>query len=155
MVYAVMYANYSDWEIHGYFTNREDAEKYCLAHLNDDLHVEELPCMDNCEDLSNIKVMYNFRIGFHEMNGTWENWREGCETYADKHLKKNKLSVISEDWIRARVNLRSEDEQLAKKIAQDIFYQYLESCDGKPSAKSVAEFNKALSGEDEEEENDS
>ena len=28
MIYLVMYAYYSDWEIYGYFTNREDAEKY-------------------------------------------------------------------------------------------------------------------------------
>lgn len=156
MVYAVMHAFYSDWEIYGYFTNREDAEKYCAVHSKDDLHVEELPCMDDCEDLSNVKVMYNFKIEFYKKNGTWKHWGESYEIYTDKHLKKNKLSFDDyEELIVACVNLRSRDEQLAKKIAEDILYQYLESCDCKPTQRSIAEFNKTLSGEDEEEENDS
>ena len=31
MIYAVFYGYYSDWNCFGYFTNREDADKY--AHL--------------------------------------------------------------------------------------------------------------------------
>ena len=39
MIYAVMYSYYSDWEIYGYFTNREDADKYCVAHKDQELYV--------------------------------------------------------------------------------------------------------------------
>ena len=34
------------------------------------------------------------------------------------------------------------------KIAQDIFYQFLESCDGNITQKAIDEFNKILSAEE-------
>lgn len=49
-IYAVMYAYYSDWQLYGYFTNREDAAKYCAVHPEKNCHVEILPCFDGQED---------------------------------------------------------------------------------------------------------
>lgn len=51
-------------------------------------------------------------------------------------------------WIKVFVNLDKRDKDLAKKIAQDIFYQYMSECDGRSPEKSMKEFNKILSAEE-------
>ena len=71
-IYVVMYAYYSDWHIYGYFSNRVNADKYCVAHPEKDCHVEVVPCFDNQEDLSNIVLKYE-----HErLQATWLNFEK-------------------------------------------------------------------------------
>ena len=70
IIYAVMYANYSCWQIYGYFSNKVDADKYCVAHPERECHVEVIPCFDNQEDLSNIVLKYEHEIVFDKCNNT-------------------------------------------------------------------------------------
>ena len=66
MIYAIIEGQYSDWDIIGYFTNRLDAEKYCIKN-NERYYVEQIKCIDGIEDLSDIKVRYEKRITFQNV----------------------------------------------------------------------------------------
>ena len=125
MIYAVMYSYYSDWEIYGYFTSREEADKYCIAHKNEVLYVKEIPCFDNTEDLSHIALKYEYSVFFSFTNNHCSN-KEGYTCYQDEFLRSNKLeSSDIHSWIRVHVNISEPNEERANKIAQDLYYQYL------------------------------
>lgn len=149
-IYAVMYAYYSDWQLYGYFSDRLEAEKYCAAHPDMELHVEELACMDGKEDLHNIELKYEYRIVFDRKNNTWKMREdpEGYEFYQSEYLRSNSLQIYAggfNGWIAVRVNTNKNDRKLAENIAQVILYQYLSECDNEPSKKTIKEFNKILS----------
>ena len=148
MIYLVMYAYYSDWEIYGYFTNREDAEKYVVKYPEKDLFIEEVSCFDNEEDLRGIKVRYEKPIMFRKDKNSWscsDNGEPGL--YQGKFSKSNRID-LGNDWVCIWVNTEKNDINLQMKIAQDIFYQFLESCDGNITQKAIGEFNKILSAEE-------
>lgn len=148
MIYAVMYAYYSDWQIYGYFNDKLEAQKYCVAHPNMDLHVERLVCMDGKEDLHNIELKYEHEVVFDRKNNMWE-MREEPERYnfyQSEYLRSNSLRIWSpfNGWIAVKVNINKDNRKLAEKIAQDILYQYLAECDNTPSEKTIKEFNRVL-----------
>ena len=122
-IYAVMYAYYSDWQLYGYFSDRLEAEKYCAAHPNMELHVEKLACMDGKEDLHNIELKYEHRVVFDRKNNTWEMREdpEGYKFYQSEYLRSNSLQICAGEfngWIAVRVNTNKNDRKLAENIAQ-------------------------------------
>lgn len=148
MIYAVMYACYSDWQIYGYFNDKLEAQKYCIAHPNMDLHVERLVCMDGKEDLHNIELKYEHEVVFDRKNNMWD-MREEPERYKfyqSEYLRSNSLRIWDpfNGWIAVKVNINKDDRKLAEKIAQEILYQYLAECDNTPSTKTIKEFNRIL-----------
>lgn len=155
-IYLVMYSYYSDWTIYGYFTNREDADKYCIAHENEELYVREIDCYDNIEeDFRNITLKYTFPILFRNINNNYEletteeNYVYDC--YQDEFLHSNKVeSCLPKNWVRINVNIAERNFDKAKKIALDLWYQYLDFCNKKPSENSIYKFNKILSKEEDE-----
>lgn len=148
MIYLVMHAYYSDWEIYGYFTNREDAEKYVVKYPGRDLFIEEVSCFDNKEDLRGIKVRYKKPIAFRKDGNSWSCSDSGKpELYQGKFSKSNRIDS-GNNWVRIWVNTEKNDINLQMKIAQDIFYQFLESCDGNITQKAIDKFNKILSAEE-------
>lgn len=149
MIYLVMYAYYSDWEIYGYFTNREDAEKYVVKYPEKDLFIEEVSCFDNKEDLRGIKVRYEKPIIFRRNKTSWDCLNNGESIlYQSQFARSNHVEDGQFDWMRVWVNTEKNDIDLQMKIAQDIFYQFLESCDGNITQKAIGEFNKILSAEE-------
>lgn len=151
MKYVVMHAYYSDWEIYGYFTTRKEAEKYVVAHSDDDdLHIEEVKCLDNTEDLSWVKVRYAKPIIFRKKGKAWECEDNGDPTlYKSEFPRSNRVeSEWIDAWIRVVVNTTENDLSLQMKIAQDIFYQFLSFCEGEPTDEDIYEFNKVLSREE-------
>jgi hypothetical protein len=44
-IYVVMHANYSDWHINGFFTNKDDAEKWATTHGDCEI-VQTVQCLD-------------------------------------------------------------------------------------------------------------
>ena len=157
VVYVVMHANYSDWYIIGYFTNLDDAERYVLAdHEDQTLIIEKVyPC--EIDGLPNIKPKYEISVLFHkqENSGSWlinDSYDEELpDFYQAEYLRSNKIHIgCGRDWIRIYVNQDKRDKPIAIKTAQDILYQYLNECDGRPSEKTVNEFNKILSAEEDE-----
>ena len=146
-IYLVMYAYYSDWQIYGYFTTRDEAEKYVVSHSSEELEIHEIECLDNKADLSGVSVKYEFSVVFKSDDSEPCRINENFDIYQSTYLRSNHIDVIF-DWIRVYVNLNKRDKDLAKKIAQDIFYQYMSECDGHSSKKSMKEFNKILSAEE-------
>lgn len=152
MVYAVVYSYYSDWRIYGYFTDKHEAEKYCVAHKGKNLYVKELSCMEGKENLDKIKVKYEFRVRFENKDNSWDCViDDNPYLYGDKYLRSNNIySNNPKGWIVMSVNSEDDNIDRIKKIAQDIFYQFLDSCDGKPTQKSMDDFNKILSAAEDE-----
>ena len=155
-IYAVMYSYYSDWEIYGYFTNREDADKYCVAHKNQELYVKEIKCYDNIDDdFRNISLKYTYNFTFRNIDGEYKfdklafEYDPKYECYEDEFLHSNQIASYRPEtvksWIKIYVNIGEANIDKAKKIALDLFYQYMDFCNKKPSWKSIQEFNLILS----------
>lgn len=85
-IYLVMYAYYSDWRIYGYFTTRDEAEKYVVSHPSEELEIYEIKCLDNQADLSDVSVKYEFSVFFQKMiqNG-FARWLETL-TYINRYI---------------------------------------------------------------------
>lgn len=158
-IYAVMYSYYSDWEIYGYFTNREDADKYCVAHKDQELYVKEIKCYDNIkEDFRNISLKYTYNFIFRNNGSGYKldeeafEYNPKYECYQDEFLHSNQISSYDnttvKNWIRISVNVCEANFDKAKKIALDLFYQYLDFCSMKPSWESIKEFNLILRKEE-------
>ena len=149
-IFLVMYAYYSDWQIYGYFTTRDEAEKYVVSHPSEELDIHEIKCLDNQADLSGVSVKYEFSVFFQKYDSEWVcHVAEDFDIYQSLYLRSNYiLTMDHKKWIKVFVNLNKRDKDLAKKIAQDIFYQYMSECDGHSSNKSMKEFNKILSAEE-------
>ena len=159
-IYLVMYSYYEDWQIYGFFTNRTDAEKYCVAHKDKKLYIKEIPNYDNIdEDFRNISLKYTFNIMFGvNEDGEFKglsirkfDWENDCVPYQDEFFKSNLLEYYhSFSWVRVAVNLDERNLEKAQKIAQDLVYQYLAMFDNKFSEKNIQEFNKILSHDEDE-----
>lgn len=50
MIYGVFGGCYSDWYIIGYFSNKEEADKYCCVYGNGDYFVKSIKSLDGIED---------------------------------------------------------------------------------------------------------
>lgn len=149
-IFLVMYAYYSDWQIYGYFTTRDEAEKYVVSHPSEKLDIYEIICLDNQADLSCVSVKYEFSALFNMTDSGWTcRLNDDFDIYQSPYLRSNNIYTIKNaNWVRVNVNINKRDKNLAKKIAQDIFYQYMSECNGRSSEKSMKEFNKILSAEE-------
>lgn len=150
-IYVVMHANYSDWDIHGFFTNKEDAEKWATIHGGYEI-VRTVQCLDGTVDYSNVSLKYEHEIVFDYKNNSWQMRIEPNRytTYINKYLRSNFIRseyYSTNKWIGIRVNTTNRDRSNAEKIAQDLLCQYLESCDGSPNEKATQAMNMALSEE--------
>lgn len=157
VIYAVGYSYYSDWQIYGYFNNREDADKYCVAHSNRELYVLEIPCYDLIDDdFRNISLKYKHSFVFYiNDNLDIDSIRyDKYECYQDEFLHSNKFhSDNLRCWIKIEVNSLDSNEDKARKIATDLFYQYKYNAlmtKDYFTDKSITDFNKILSKEEDE-----
>ena len=151
-IYVVMHAYYSNWDIHGFFTNEEDAEKWATIHGNYEI-VRTVQCLDGTVDYSNVSLKYEHEIVFDYKNNSWQMRIEPNRytTYINKYLRSNFIRsehYSTNKWIGIRVNTTNRDRSNAEKIAQDLLYQYLESCYGSPNEKATQVMNMALSEEE-------
>ena len=151
-IYVVMHAYYSGWEIHGFFTNREDADKWVATHDEDEI-VVEVECLDGKVDYSNVKIKYEHEVVFDRCKGSWQmrNEPDRYQVYIEDHLRSTSMwSFNHTHWIGIRVNTERYDRKLAEKIAQDILYTYLESCDGNSNDEVMNNMNILLRQEETE-----
>lgn len=140
-IYAVMETDYSYWDIKGYFTNEKEAEKYCLAHSEESLYIERIPCFDGKEPQNNkIQTLYEHEIVF-DINPLYRQrklYRLGdfklreepyrFNIYTGSELKEDRIEDYSLEkvgWIKFTINQRECNRKLAEKIAQDRLAQYL------------------------------
>ena len=148
-VYAVMYAYYSDWELYGYFTTEKEAEQYCRIRSDRKLHIEKLRCMDRCQNfagLEEVQVLYRYTLAFRHTEKGWDmvDGRSDIQVISGEQAKGYFLRLTSSLIIRVCVEQSVCDRKIAEKTAQDLLYQYLESCDNRPSQESVERFNETI-----------
>ena len=148
-VYAVMYAYYSEWELYGYFTTEKEAEQYCRIHSDRKLHIEKLRCMDRCQNfagLEEVQVLYRYTVVFRHTEEGWDmvDERSDVQVISGEQAEGYFLRLTSFLIIRVCVEQSVCDGKIAEKTAQDLLYQYLESCDNRPSQESVERFNETI-----------
>ena len=128
-VYGIFSGQYSDWNIHGYFTNKNKAEKYC-AKMNiknewDDIYyateiknIQESVSMD----YDSIKLSYEHEVVFDFDKGM-RNEPDRYNYYAVK-LKENSIIYRYNTWVAFTINTNSTDRNIVEKIAQDLYAQF-------------------------------
>lgn len=146
MVYGIFGGEYSDWYVLGYFTDYEDAEKYCAAFGEEDYYVKELENLNGKEDLSKVKVVYRYEVAFYQSrykNNTWEMCNNPHYTcYEQSVCEPNSVeSNFQKVWVKFRINIDKCDEKLAEKIAQDYFAELLAYGDGEVREENIKLMN--------------
>lgn len=140
MLYVVVSGCYGDHEIIGYFTNREDADKYCTVCDDDDCYVVPIKSLENERDLSQISLKYAHRIRFYFTDD--EKWimqddqPDSYECYTTKDFRPNFISYGSY-WMVFNVQTSNSDRKQAEKIAQDCFAELLASGNGRIYEKDI------------------
>jgi hypothetical protein len=125
-IYLVVGGEYSDWFIDSYFTNKDEAEKYCLvknksASSYEELYVKDVP-------LNKAKIAYDkvdmkkyWNIRFHYSDGSWVYWDQFTDYEAYTGVRKEtKLEKFRWTQNILVVNCTAETEDQALKIAQDL-----------------------------------
>lgn len=132
MVYAIFGGCYSDWYCVGYFTNREDADKYCAKYkedkYGDSYYVEEIKDLSNKYDLSNISLMYEHKVVFDFKDKKWimRNEPNRYRYYSDNKLRYNNVRDsrkynTRQPWIEFNINLLENNREKAEKLLKTIY----------------------------------
>lgn len=137
MVYGVFGGCYSDWYVVGYFTNRQDADKYCCLCGDGDYYVKPLKDLTDEKDLSKVELKYVHEVLFDYRDNKWimreEPDRYKC--YVDSKLHCNSIrrgnpNRTWTNWVAFTVNIDHDDRKLAEKIAQDYLAELRSYGDG-------------------------
>lgn len=146
MIYLIKSGSYSDVEIHGYFTNEEDAYEYCELvkqkylsapagawHL--DLYVEPVPEMQVEFPKERLSMLYQYTVVFNQMLDVDSNklkW-DCLGVIGSPHVLADRPHLYRHEWHMAKtgildsisvyVSLEHPDREKALKIAQDYFAQ--------------------------------
>lgn len=135
MIYGVFGGCYSDWYIVGYFSNKEEADKYCCVYGNGDYYVKPIKSLDGIEDLSKVSLKYRHEIVF-DLNGKEWIMREEpnrYKCYIDDDLQCNGIRADLSNrwaWVCFAINIDHDDRKLAEKIAQDYLTELRSYGDG-------------------------
>lgn len=132
-IYLVVDGQYSDWRIVGYFTNKDNAERFCVSQYSkyDDPYVIVVDCLDGGIDLSGVKVLYEHTVMFDERGGTMvmRNEPDRYNVYGGD-IQANSVRSMDFGWVEIKVNQKKFNRKQAEKVAQDILSQYLELSHG-------------------------
>ena len=144
MIYVIIRGEYSDWSIIGYFTNREEADKYCVAHRSCDYYVIPVSDLTNTEDLSRITLKYTHDVVIDRKPEGWivrhEPDRYKC--YMSDYLKSNEAySMNPPMWGAYKINLDTSNREKAEKIALDYHYQLLAMGEGRILQHNIQAMN--------------
>lgn len=132
-IYLVVEGQYSDWHIVGYFTDKDDAERFCVLKYDvyDEPYVVAVDCLDGDADLSNVEMLYEHEVMFDKRGSTMV-MRDEPDRYNvyGGEMRANRVKAMGYHWIEVIVNQREFNREKAEKIAQDILYQYFELSNG-------------------------
>ena len=123
MIYGVFGGCYSDWYIIGYFSNKEEADKYCCVYGNGDYFVKSIKSLDGIEDLSKVSLKYRHEIVFDLKDKEWIMSEEPnrYECYIDDDLQCNCIRPnLPNSCVCFAINIDHDDRKLAEKIAQPV-----------------------------------
>lgn len=133
MIYGVFGGCYSDWYIIGYFSNKEEADKYCCVYGNGDYFVKSIKSLDGIEDLSKVSLKYRHEIVFDLKDKEWIMREEPnrYECYIDDDLQCNCIRPnLPNSCVCFAINIDHDDRKLAEKIAQDYLAELRSYGDG-------------------------
>lgn len=138
-VYGIFSGQYSDWDVHGYFTDEELAEKYCalknrglvddeFSSCYDSYYVVELDnIQDNTNGLKDIELKYYHEVLIDYKNygndGTVRDEPNRYTSYCGED-KPIKIRTYFSGWISFSVTSNSTDRTKAEKIAIDMFNEF-------------------------------
>ena len=130
-IYGIFNGEYSDWDVLGYYTNREEAEKRCAINNKKcgyyDEYVIELECLDGKVEMPKDKLHYLHEVVFDKCDGTWvmrnepTRYKYSTEEITQKEIKEGGSWVVI--FVKSRQG--ETGRKKAEKIAQDRLYQYL------------------------------
>lgn len=138
-VFIITSGCYSDYCVHGYCTTEENAKKYCALQNSgeagrwDAYEYEEIECYDDsASKVDELFYQYNFFYVRHEYKNEWT-----CVSQSDEPLvvavkntsaKYKRAKYAGErSGVSVTVCTKTDDKEKAKKISQDILYQWLAS----------------------------
>lgn len=133
MIYGVFGGCYSDWYIIGYFSNKEEADKYCCVYGNGDYFVKSIKSLDGIEDLSKVSLKYRHEIVFDLKDKEWIMREEPnrYECYIDDDLQCNCIRPnLPNSCVCFAINIDHDDRKLAEKIAQNYLAELRSYGDG-------------------------
>ena len=144
MIYVIIQGEYSDWSIIGYFTNREEADKYCVAHPSCDYYVHPVSDLTNTEDLSRITLKYTHDVVIDHKPEGWvvrhEPDRYKC--YMSDYLNSNEIYSFNPPiWSGYKINIDTSNREKAEKIALDYHYQLLAMGEGRILQQNIDVMN--------------
>ena len=134
-IYGIFSGCYSDWNIHGYFESREEAERYCAlknrADKREDYWDSEYYIIDAShinENIEDVSLNYYHEVVFDFRGNEGEIRKEPnrYEYYIGEDKKPNiRWNTLREErgWISFSFNCDTREK--AEKIAQDKFAQIL------------------------------
>jgi len=130
-VYVIFSGQYSDWNVHGFFNNKDEAMKYCAFKNKskedswDEYYVKEIDQI--FADVKNIKLCYYHEIVFDYKNKNFvmRDEPDRFDYYIGESKPIHLLQNMRYNWIAIKVN--ANDRNHAEKIAQDIVGQLLYS----------------------------
>lgn len=158
--YVAISGCYSDWRIIGYFTNRDEAEIFCIKNVDkyDEPYVKTVDCLDGQFDVSGIDdLYYEYKIIFDKTENGWEMRHVGNDeekypdvvAYRGNGFRSNKIYNDSiHTTIVITVNRKDYDCKKAERVAQDILYQYLIVAKELGYEKAMELMNKNFSHDD-------
>lgn len=133
-IYLVVQGYYSDWDIIGYFTDKSEAERFCVSQCDKyySPYIKVVDCLDGGIDLSDVKVLYEHEVVFDKRGSTMV-MRDEPDRYNvyGGNIRANSVESKNFGWVAIKVNQKKFNRKKAEKIAQDILYQYLELSHGK------------------------
>src|SRR5574344_2859022 len=115
-VYGIFSGQYSDWNVHGYFTNKDKAKKYCASmnledkgYWNDSYYVMEIDNMEEkvIMDYENINLLYEHEIVFD----FYRNMRNEPDryNYYTGNIKENTIVYRGDTWIAFTLKTNTSD----------------------------------------------
>lgn len=130
-IYIIVSGEYSDWQVHGYMTDRVEAEKYCALKnqkgggaWGDDYYVISIDHIN--ADVKDVRIKYYHTVIF--------DFGEGMRDEPDRYRY-----YVGEDWEPEIIynvygnsggwieyGLTCDSRKKAEKIAQDKYYQFME-----------------------------
>ncbi len=150
MIYLIKSGCFSEVEIHGYFTNPEDAYAYCARQNNKGntyapYRVEAVRHL-SVNASERPALIYTYERHFDSVgdpDGNARKWEMSYApddpevfVFADRGPKPNTVSwqkiepLAAFDYYMVRVSIATPDPEKASKIAQDTFYQVIAQKEG-------------------------
>ena len=121
-VYVVFGGMYSDWYMEGYFTDEEEARKYCAVN---GLYYIESELLDKKRDLSKIDIEYVqevvFDLSLDRMRKEPNRYTFGLTGELKGDIIKYYPELKDKGWVMFGIKQKELNRDKAEKIAQDYY----------------------------------